>query len=120
MFEGKNSMQIRLQMAELGWHSKDRLSDLGWGDKVGYSIWFTTHEWHGRNTYALTGHEVCFHRHTNNLDDIDGITKLCAEQALKAYEEYIDCIPFQDARGKTEKDILFSDWNDPKVLIKGV
>ncbi|WP_061342320.1 hypothetical protein [Clostridium botulinum] len=118
-FNNKTSIEIRLIMKEQGWNSEDRLSDVGWGGKVGYSIWFRRYNWHGRNTISLTGHGVCFHRHTSNLGQIDHITRICAEQCLKAYKDYTDCIPYQNVYNETTKDIMVEDWNDVRVLLKG-
>jgi hypothetical protein len=114
----KTSIEIRLIMKDQGWTSEDRLSDMGWDKKFGYSIWFRRWDWHGRNTLAVTGHEVCFHRSTDDLNQIDYITKICAEQCLKAYDDYTDCIPHQNAYNKTAKDIMLQDWNDERVLLK--
>lgn len=117
-FEKKTSIDIRLLMKDKGWESRDMLSTNGWINGYGYSIWFERYDWHERNAFGLTGHQVCFHRHTNNLSEIDNITKICAEQALKAYEDYTDCIPFQNAYNEIAKDIMFADWNDDKVMLK--
>lgn len=117
-FENKTSIEIRLIMKDLGWTSRDCLSKYGWVNGYGYSIWFERNDWHGRKAFALTGHNVCFHEHTNDLDEINHITKVCAERSLKAYEEFTDCIPFQNAKNKIAKDIMFADWDDGKVLLK--
>ncbi|QDX91028.1 hypothetical protein EEL30_00190 (plasmid) [Brevibacillus laterosporus] len=116
-FSSKSALEIRLIMKEQGWDSRDTLCTTGWKNGYVYSVWFERYDWHGRNTLGLTGHHVCFHKHTNNLKSIDEITKCCAEQALKAFEEYLDCVPFQNANGETAKDIMLGDWNNPKVLI---
>lgn len=105
-------------MKKFGWESHDDLTTRGWGNEYGYSIWFERHNWHGRNTYALTGHGVTFHRHISDLSQIDYITKICAEQAIQAYEDFADCVPFQNAKNETAKDIMLSDWNDERTFIK--
>ncbi|MCH4200648.1 MAG: hypothetical protein LKF87_14600 [Clostridium tyrobutyricum] len=122
--ENKSSMEIRLIMKESGWESKDNLTYMGWGrDKkgmrnYGYSIWFERWDWHGRNTFCLTGQQVCFHRHTDNLSEIDHITRLCAEQALRAYKDYKDCIPCQIGLNKTGKANMVYDWNNSRAMLK--
>lgn len=117
-FKNKNSMEIRLLMKEQGWDSKDRLTEIGWGGKYGYSIWFEKWEWHGRSTLKLTGDKVCFHRHTDDLTEIDAITSICAEQCIKAYEDFTDSIPTQNAKNQTVSATMYSDWNDKRVLNK--
>ncbi len=112
------SMEIRLKMHELGWDSEDNLSKKGWINGYVYSIWFRRYDWHKRSTIALTGRDVCFHKHTNNLNEIDLVTRLCAEQAIKAYEEYPNSIPCLDANGETVEDLMLRDWNDVKAIIK--
>lgn len=117
LFENKNSIEIRKIMTSYGWSSNDKFTQIGWGDKFGYSIWFERHDWHGKNTYSLTGNKVCFHRHINDLSEIDNITRECAIQALKAYEDYVDCIPCQNIFNKTIKSQMFYDWNDERSNI---
>ncbi|AKA44359.1 hypothetical protein [Paenibacillus polymyxa] len=118
MFSNLTSMEIRLKMQELGWDSKDQIAEGGWINGHVYSIWFERYNWHGRRTLAITGRHVCFHRHTNDVGMIDTVTRLCAEQALKAYKDFPDTIPCIDADGETVKDVILGDWNDPKAFVK--
>ena len=32
--------KTKLSMAKLGWNIEERISDDGWGDSIGYRIWF--------------------------------------------------------------------------------
>lgn len=95
-----DAMEIRTFMAEKGWHSQDRMSDMGWGDKVGYSIWFYRWDWHGIKTATITGDKVSFHDGTNNLSEIDKIVRNVAKRALQAYEDFPDSIPYQNVNGE--------------------
>jgi hypothetical protein len=116
-FGNLNAMEIRLKMKEQGWDSKDQISESGWKYGYGYSIWFERWDWHGRNTLMLTGHQVCFHRHTNDLNRIDETARLSAEQALSAYNEFTKSVPHLNANGEISEDLIFNDWDDPKVII---
>lgn len=40
--------KIKLSMAKLGWNIEERISDDGWGDSIGYRIWFKRWDWHGK------------------------------------------------------------------------
>lgn len=84
-------MSIRLLMKDAGWVSKDDLTDIGWGDKYGYSIWFERWDWHGVDIY----NSVSFHSHSSNLDNMVETVRDAAKLALKAWNEYIDSVPTQ-------------------------
>lgn len=112
------AMEIRLKMKEHGWDSEDCLNEGGWINGYSYSVWFKRWKWHGRHAVILTGHEVTFHKHTNDLSKIDAVTRLCAEQALKAYVDFPKTIPCLNAKDEVVEDIILGDWNDPRAIIK--
>ncbi|WP_285397769.1 hypothetical protein [Lysinibacillus sp. fls2-241-R2A-57] len=70
--------------------SHDQLNKSGWINDCGYSIWFEGYDCYGGRTIILTDHSVIFHKHTNDFKRID----VYAEQAIKAYEENTDSIPY--------------------------
>lgn len=108
-----NAMEIRKFMTEKGWHSKDRLSSLGWGNKFGYSIWFSRWDWHGKKTATIIGGDVTFHEHTDNLSNIGETVRKCAYKALKAYEDFPTSIPYQNVKGeKVEEKNLPYTWEE--------
>lgn len=84
-----SATEIRVKLATKGWHSNDRLSSIGWGEDekgneiYGYSIWFWRWSWHGN----IACDKVCFHAHTNNLNNINETVYQAASKALKAWEE---------------------------------
>jgi hypothetical protein len=86
-----DAMQIRLEMTELGWYSEDRLTEMGWGDKFGYSIWFSRWDWHGMQAID----KATYHAHTSDLDAIDEVVKKAATLAKKAWAEFPDEPPDQ-------------------------
>src|SRR5438132_13335712 len=88
-------MDIRLAMAAEGWSSEDKLSDQGWGDKMGYSIWFRRYDWHGKRAMVLTGNAATYHAHTPDPAlAADAATKAAA-LARRAWSEFPDCPPTQ-------------------------
>ena len=101
-----DAMQIRLHMANLGWHSNDRLSDLGWGGKIGYSIWFERWDWHGHK--GVPG--VSIHEHTNDLSRIDIEVKKAAQKALETWYKFPTCIPHRYADESIEPFTIQPDW----------
>jgi hypothetical protein len=94
--------ELKIYMSQKGWRSKDQVSNLGWGDgdKYGYSIWFERWDWHGKN-----GADVCFHAHTGDLSKIHDVVEKAALMALKAWEEYQDCVPSQCLDGVKKDEI---------------
>ncbi len=82
-----SAYQIRIEMAELGWNSEDRITDMGWGDKHGYSIWFERWDWHGKRT-----DRVCFHEHRAELSKIEDAVKVAAKRALRAWSEFTESV----------------------------
>ncbi|WP_434302590.1 hypothetical protein [Clostridium botulinum] len=99
--EDMSAMEIRLAMKENGWNSKDSLTNIGWGNKYGYSIWFERWDWHN-----VKGDKVCIHGHTSDLTKINKITYLTAIKCLRAWEDFTNSIPEQMADGSLEEDII--------------
>ncbi len=86
---GVSANNIRLAMSATGWRSHDQITDQGWGDKVGYSIWFERWDWHGKKT----GNKACYHAHTDDLSKIDETTQKAAEIARRAWAEFPEKAP---------------------------
>lgn len=86
---GESANNIRLAMATKGWRSHDQITDMGWGDKYGYSIWFERWDWHG----VKTGNKACYHAHTDDLSKIDETVRKAAEIAMRAWREFLDKAP---------------------------
>lgn len=112
--------KIRLEMKKLGWESEDALTPLGWKNGYGYSIWFKRSDWHGRNVYTITGHEVSFHEHVKDGSDYKKVlesVRLCAEKSKKAWNDFTDSIPCQYANGIRE-DIMIVPFNEGETSIR--
>lgn len=76
-------MALRVEMANEGWHSQDRLSKMGWGGRVGYSVWFERWDWHGRRIGG-----VVFHAHTPDLAQMLRAAQHAAALARKAWASF--------------------------------
>lgn len=95
----------RLLMAAEGWHSEDRLTDMGWGNgRMGYSIWFWRNDWHGKKTHQLTGGRACYHAHTADLRMIPQTIGTAAGIARRAWAQFPEVPPRQGLG-----DALFSN-----------
>lgn len=93
-------VELRLQMASEGWESQDRMSAAGWRAGIGYSIWFERSDWHGHNTFHLTGNRATYHAHVGPpLDQASMLraAKKAAAIARQAYESFRDYPPQQTA-----------------------
>ena len=92
---------LRLQMATEGWESEDRITNAGWRDGMGYSIWFQRWDWHGQQTIKLTGSQACYHAHTPHLtpEGMLRATSEAAARARRAYANFEDYPPQQMADG---------------------
>ena len=92
---------------------KNEMSKLGWDVEEKITIWFRRSEWHGKSTYSITGHEVFFVGMTNDIDNyakIISIVKATAAKAKKAWNDYPNSIPYQDATGAVRTDIMFKPF----------
>ena len=100
-------MALRVEMANEGWHSKDRLSTMGWGERVGYSVWFERWDWHGRRIGG-----VVFHAHTPDLAQMLRAAQYAAALARKAWATFgRDQIPRQTRDGRdVELDDFLTRW----------
>lgn len=83
MSEPDAIMALRVEMANEGWHSQDRLSEMGWGGRVGYSVWFERYDWHGRRIGG-----VVFHAHTPDLAQMRRAALHAAALARKAWATF--------------------------------
>lgn len=95
------AQRIRIEMANEGWHSNDRISDMGWGSTFGYSIWFERWDWHGKR---LHGNKACYHAHRAGLSHIPETVKQAADLAKRAWAEFPDDPPRMWANGTLAPD----------------
>jgi hypothetical protein len=99
LLETMNCMEIRMIMKGKGWDSNDSITQTGWKNGYGYSIWFERWDWHG-----ISIGEVCLHSHTNNLSEIDNLVYKLAIKSLKAWDDFQDSVPHQMADNSLKPD----------------
>lgn len=94
-------VELRLQMAAEGWESEDRITNAGWRDGMGFSIWFQRWDWHGQQTIKLTGSQACYHAHTPTLTPEAMLRSMreAAARARQAYANFEEYPPQQMADG---------------------
>ena len=110
-------IQIKQEMASQGWNIEEKISKEGWHGKTGYTIWFKRSDWHGKLTYSLTGHQVVFVGMTENAfayDSVVEVVRNTAEKAKKAWNDFPDSIPFQNAKGEILEDVMCFPFSDGK------
>lgn len=122
--EADEIMQIKQEMASLGWDVEEKIAGEGWRENNGYTIWFRRSDWHGKFTYTITGNEVFFLGRTKNVHDYETILKTVkdtAEKAKKAWNDFPNSIPFQTAKGEVIEDVMiypFEEGRDIKKIPK--
>ena len=96
-------VRIRRAMAQKGWQSEDRLTMEGWGKNVGYSIWFSRWNWHGKRLY---GNKACYHASGYVSEGIEKIVERAAEKAKLAWRAFPSFPPDQLANGKLRESVF--------------
>ena len=81
--------KIKLSMAKLGWNIEEIISDDGWGDSIGYRIWFKRWDWHGKETLTLIGN---------------------AKKARKAWHDFPRDVPCTNTGGEVVPERLLVPW----------
>lgn len=116
-------MRIKLEMVSLGWDIEEKISGDGWHNSIGYTIWFKRSDWHGKSTYSLTGREVIFVGISEDVHDYESIVimlKETADKAKKAWKDFPDAIPCQNAKGEVLKDVMVFPFSEGKDIKKKV
>lgn len=96
-------VRIRRAMALRGWQSEDRLSTQGWGDNVGYTIWFSRWNWHGNN---LLGNSATYWASGYVSEGILQIVEKAASRAKLAWRAFSDFPPEQLSNGKLRESVF--------------
>lgn len=112
-------MKIQLEMTALGWDVETKISGEGWRDSIGYCIWLKRSDWHGKFTYTITGHQVVFvgtYEDASNYEGVLSMVRNTAEKAKKAWDEFTDSIPYQNAKGEVRRDVMFCAFEDGKDI----
>lgn len=97
-FSGMTSVQIRVRMAEYGWMSEDKVTDIGWGRQIGYDLWFVRWNWHD----VRLGNKVSISGHSADFSCVHDLVVQTAQRALDAWQTFPDKIPTQRTDGWIE------------------
>ena len=92
--------KIKLSMAKLGWNIEERISDDGWGDSIGYRIWFKRWDWHGKETLTLIG----------NKEAVLNIVYKTAKKTRKAWHDFPRDVPCTNTGGEVVPERLLVPW----------
>jgi hypothetical protein len=110
-------MRLQLEMTSLGWDVETKISNEGWGDSVGYSIWFRRGDWHGKLTYTIIGDDVVFMGTYANAADYNGVLRMVkriVERAKKAWNDFPDSIPCQNVKGEVKQAVMIRPFYEGK------
>lgn len=105
--------KIKLSMAKLGWNIEERISDDGWGDSIGYRIWFKRWDWHGKETLTLIGNKVRFTGATSDAFDYEAVLNIVyktAKKARKAWHDFPRDVPCTNTGGEVVPERLLVPW----------
>lgn len=109
--EAAESFALRASLAAAGWESQDRLGAHGWGERPGYSVWFSRYDWHGR----FLGTAVTVHASDPDLAGAPAAVLRAGALAVRAWEEFPEAVPRVDARGRLVVDELATKfWRDAR------
>ena len=112
-------MKIKLEMVGLGWDVQTKITGEGWRDNIGYMIWFRRSDWHGKFTYTITGRDVVFFDTTKNVYDYNAVietVRKTADKAKKAWDDFPDSIPCQNAKGDVIQDVMHCSFHNGKDI----
>lgn len=105
--------KIKLSMAKLGWNIEERISDDGWGDSIGYRIWFKRWDWHEKETLTLIGNKVCFTGATSDAFDYEAVLNIVyktAKKTRKAWHDFPRDVPCTNTGGEVVPERLLVPW----------
>lgn len=93
--DSDSCVEVRINMAINNWKSEDNLTNIGWGNKYGYSISFIRWDWHG----VSIGEPIKFTKYLSDTSEINEGTKDLALMVLELWEEHKNTIPKQLSDG---------------------
>lgn len=105
--------QLKISLIEKGWDIEEKYSNDGFGKLVGYHIFARRCDWHGKFTYALTGHIISFCEICETISEsralLDTVQKL-HDKCTRAWIDFPNEIPFQTATNEIKADIIFQPF----------
>lgn len=109
----KKFINSRFHSSKKAGTSKKKYSNDGFGKLVGYHIFARRCDWHGKFTYALTGHIISFCESCRIISDsyalLDTVQKL-HDKCVKAWQDFPEEIPFQNTKNEIKADVMFEPF----------
>ena len=103
--------KLNIRLIDAGWDIEEKYTNDG-SSAVMYHIWAKRCEWHGKFTYAITGHQVVFHESSEVISNGEALLKTVQrlyDKCERAWREYPASIPFQNAKNEIMEDISFME-----------
>lgn len=116
-------LKIKNEIINNGWTEiEERTTSEGWGDgKIGYTIWIRRPDWHGKDSFSLIGRNVELHASCNDASNPDMVLKAISnlrKLAKRAWDDFPDGIPVQNAFGELVEEILCHPFAEGTNIIK--
>lgn len=111
---------IKLDLASKGWDIEERITKEGFGSHLGYSVYITRYDWHGKFTPSITGKPVTMHEHTDKMSQIaiNRTLRRLERKAQEAFDKFKDSVPCMDENGNLVEDIMFRAFKDGRDVAK--
>lgn len=116
-------LKIKNEIINNGWTEIEEKTTLeGWGDgKIGYTILIRRPDWHGKDSFSLIGRNVELHASCNDASNPDMVLKAISnlrKLAKRAWDDFPDDIPVQNAFGELVEEILCHPFAEGTNIIK--
>ena len=112
-------LDLKKELINSGWWDiEERISSYGWGDgKIGYTIWISRPDWHGKDAFSLTGRSVKLHAACDDAfseAEVIGAIKKLKKLADTAWKEFPESIPVQNAYGELVEEVMIKPFAEGK------
>ena len=110
-------LKLKMELVKMGWQIEERTGTDGWADgKIGYTIWISRPDWHGKDIYSLiTRPEMHLHGLCDDATNEEKMLKTVKDLktlAEKAWNEFPNSVPVQNAYGELVDEVLFRKFSD--------
>lgn len=97
-------IKLKIELVKLGWEIDEKMVQTKEGS-VAYSIWVSRSEWHGKDTYSITGNSVTFFGNIQNFEnekEVEAVVKKLYDTAVKAWNSFPTAVPRLNSSGELE------------------
>lgn len=110
-------LKLKIELVKMGWQVEERTGTDGWADgKIGYIIWISRPDWHGKEIYSLNAQmEMSLHGLCDDATNEEKMLKTVKDLktlAEKAWSKFPDSIPEQNAHGELVEKVMFRKFSD--------